>query len=80
MGADVMNSNRVTAVLYRIFGVAALVLLALAAIESVVKEYKYTVVQERYEPGRLVEFAALAAVFAIAMLLRQIREELRKRK
>jgi hypothetical protein len=79
MGADVMNYNFVTSVLYRIFAAGALVLLVLAVIESVVKEYKYTVVHERYEPGRLVEFAAMAAVFAIALLLRQIREELRKR-
>jgi hypothetical protein len=54
-------------------------LLVLAAIECVVKEYKYTVVHERYEPGRLLEFAVMAAVFAIALLLRQIREELRKK-
>lgn len=79
MGADVMNYNRVTSVLYRIFAVAAFALLALAAIEAVLKEYKYTVIHQRYEPVRLVEYAGIAAVFAIAFLLRQIREELRRR-
>ena len=75
-----MNYNSVTSVLYRIFAVATFALLGLAAIEAVVKEYKYTIVHERYEPGRLVELAAMSAIFAIALLLRQIREELRKRR
>jgi hypothetical protein len=75
-----MNYDRVTSVLYRLFALGTFALLVLAVIESVVKEYKYTVVHERYEPGRLVELAAISAVFTIALLLRQIREELRKRK
>jgi hypothetical protein len=74
-----MNYNSITSVLYRVFAGGAVALLVLAAIECVVKEYKYTVVHERYEPGRLLEFAVMAAVFAIALLLRQIREELRKK-
>jgi hypothetical protein len=79
MGADVMNYNSITSVLYRLCAVGTIAFLALAVIESVVKEYKYTVVHERYEPGRLLEFAVMSAIFAIALLLRQIREELRKR-
>ncbi len=74
-----MNYHRVTSVLYRICALGAFALLGLAAIEVVAKEYKYTVVHQRYEPGRLVEFAVMAAIFAIALLLRQIREELRRR-
>ena len=75
-----MNYDRVTSVLYRLFAFGTLALLVLAVIESVVKGYKYTVVHEKWEPGRLVEFAAISAIFTIALLLRQIREELRKRK
>jgi hypothetical protein len=74
-----MNYNSITSVLYRICAVGAVGFLAVAAIESVVKEYKYTVVHERYEPGRLLEFAVMSTIFAIALLLRQIREELRKK-
>ena len=75
-----MNYDRVTSFLYRLFAFGTFALLALAVIESVVKEYKYTLVHEKWEPGRLVEFAAISAVFTIALLLRQIREELRRRK
>lgn len=75
-----MNYDRVTSVLYRLFAFGTFALLVLAVIESVVKGYKYTVVHEKWEPGRLVEFAAISAVFTIALLLRQIREELRKKK
>jgi hypothetical protein len=80
MGADIMNSNSINSVLYRIFAFATLALLVLAVIEAVVKEYKYTIVHERYEPGRLVELAAMSAIFTITLLLRQIREELRRKR
>jgi hypothetical protein len=74
-----MNDNKVTSVLYRIFAVGALALIALAVIESAANVFRYTFVREAYRPGRLVEFATMSAVIAIALLLRQIREELHKR-
>ncbi len=74
-----MNHNKVASVLYRIFTGAALALIALAVLESVANAFRYTLVREAYRPGRLVEFAAMAAVIASALLLRQIRDELHKK-
>ena len=74
-----MNYDRAMLVLYRIFAVGALALIALAVIESVANAFRYTVVRESYRPGRLVEFAAMSAIIASALLLRQIRDELQKK-
>ena len=74
-----MNYNNVASVLYRIFTGAALALVALAVLESVANAFRYTIVREAYRPGRLVEFAAMSAVIAAALLLRQIRDELQKK-
>jgi hypothetical protein len=63
--------------LYRLFIFGALALILLAVIESVSNSFGYSVVHETYRPGRLIEFAAMAAVIAGALLLRQIRDELR---
>ena len=73
---DFMNYNRVTLVLYRVFAVASLALMVLAVLEALANAFRHTIVGQAYRPGRLVEFAAMAAVFAIAQLLRQIRDEL----
>ena len=74
-----MNYDRVTVVLYRIFAIGAIALIALAVVESLANAFRYTLVREAYRPGRLVEFAAMSAVIAIALLLRQIRDELHNR-
>ena len=74
-----MDYNKVTSVLYRIFLFGALALIALAVIESVANSFRYTVVHEAYRPGRLIEFAAMSAIIASALLLRQIRAELHKK-
>jgi hypothetical protein len=74
-----MNYDRAMSVLYRIFAIAALALIALAVLESLANAFRYTLVREAYRPGRLVEFAAMSAVIASALLLRQIRDELHKK-
>ena len=74
-----MEYNKVTSVLYRIFLFGALALIALAVIESLTNRFGYTVVGEAYRAGRLVEFAAMSAIIASALLLRQIRDELHKK-
>jgi hypothetical protein len=65
--------------LYRFFIFVTLALIVLAVIESAANALGYSVVHEAYRPGRLIEFSAMAAVIASALLLRQIREELRKK-
>jgi hypothetical protein len=63
----------------RTFFVAALVLFVVAVVEWVLSVLKVMAPLD-YKPGRLVEFAAMFMVPVITVLLRQIREELRKQK
>jgi hypothetical protein len=74
-----MKYDRVTSVLYRVFAVASLVLIDLAVLEALANAFSYSIVGRAYRPGRLVEFAAMLAVMAIPLLLRQIRQELRRK-
>jgi len=74
-----MSYDRTMSHLYRLFIFGALALIVLAVIESAANAFGYTVVHEGYRPGRLVEFAAMAAVIASMLELRRIREELRKK-
>ena len=62
----------------RFFFFGAFVLLLLAGLEKVVNLFGYTILRDTYRAGRLLEFATILLVFVIAILLRQIREDLRK--
>lgn len=55
------------------------VLLILAICEWVVQWFGYTFAWLPYEPGRLLDLAALMAIFMIAILLRQIRDILQSK-
>jgi hypothetical protein len=74
-----MNYNSLTSVMSRVFTFGTLALIALAVIESVANSLSYSLVHEAYRPGRLAEFAAMSAVIASMLRLRQIREELCKK-
>ena len=63
----------------RTFFYVALVLFLLAVVEWVLAVFG-AMRPRFYLPGRLVEFAAMALLPVITVLLRQIREELRKGK
>lgn len=71
-----MNLNRLASLLSHVFAVMAFLLLALGVVEWLANVLGYTVVN--YRPGRLMEFAAIFAIFVVALLLRQLREEIRK--
>jgi hypothetical protein len=60
-----------------LFG-TAFVLFGVAIVERLVNLGGYTILSRHYTPGRLLEFAALILLFVIALLLRSIREELRR--
>jgi hypothetical protein len=62
----------------RLFMLAAFVLLALAALERIANGAGYTILR-MYSGGRLLEFAAVLLIFVIAMQLRAIKDELKKR-
>ena len=61
----------------RVLFIASAALIALAFIEWAAQFVGTTLVGSWYSAGRLLEIAATLLVFVIAVLLREIREELR---
>ncbi len=74
-----MSYDTFASTVSRIFLGGAFVLVVLAAIEYIANLLGYTLLRHMYSAGRLIELAAALAVIVIALLLRQIREELRKK-
>lgn len=64
----------------RLFFGVAFAFLAVSALEKIVNGFGYTILRNTYTAGRLLEFATILLVFVIAILLRQMREVLRKAK
>jgi hypothetical protein len=69
-------SNLSSLVNRTLFGLA-FVLAALAVLEKVANVLGYTILGE-YSPSRLLELAAVALLFVIALLLREMRGEGRR--
>jgi hypothetical protein len=65
--------NQVTSVICRVFFVGAFVLAGLAIWEKIANVAGYTVLRTSFNPWRLLEFAAIALLFVIALLLREIK-------
>lgn len=63
----------------RLLFVVASVLFVLAVLDWVIGWFGYHLTWVPYEPGRLFEFAGILVIFVIALLLRQIRDLLRKK-
>jgi len=74
-----MNVEKLSHYGSRSFFVAALILFVAAVVEWVLSVVG-VMAPLSYKPGRLVEFAAMFMVPVITVLLRQIRDELRKQK
>lgn len=74
-----MDTDKLSGYVSRVFFVGALVLFAVAVVGRVLAVVGVQL-GIGYVPGRLVEFAAMFLVPVIAVLLRQIREELRKQR
>ena len=72
-----MNWDRLTSTLSRLFTSGAFVLIALTVSERIAEFLDYTITRPYYTAGRLVEFSIMLLVFVVALLLRQIREELK---
>jgi hypothetical protein len=72
-----MDIDRVISVVCRILFAGGFVLLALAVLERLCFAFGYTILRGVFTGGRLLEIAAIILVFVIALLLRQIREELK---
>jgi TRAP-type C4-dicarboxylate transport system permease small subunit len=75
-----MTCEKMISAVSRLFFFAAFVLLGLELIERISKGAGYTIVLlGRFSAGRLLEIAAILLVFVIAIQLREIRQELKKR-
>ena len=74
-----MSLDKLSSYTSRVFCAVSLVLFLGAVIEWLATRanFRFWV---GYEPGRLVEFAAMLLIPVMTVLLRQIREELRKQK
>ena len=71
-----MDIDRLSRIASRILFTAAFVLLGLAIVERAVYAFGYTILRGTFSGGRLLEIAAVVLIFVIALLLRQIREQL----
>jgi hypothetical protein len=70
--------DKLTSFCQRLFFVVASILVVLAGLDWIIGIFGWTFSWLPYQPGRLFEFAAILVIFVIAILLRQIRDALRK--
>ena len=70
--------DKLSSIAYRLFCFAASALLVLAVAERVANFFGYTILREAFAGMRLLEFAAVLLIFVVALILRQLRNELRK--
>ena len=75
-----MNLEKIMSLGARIFFSLAFICLFIAVFERLANLAGYSLLFPYYIPWRLLEFAAIFLLFAIAIVLRQIREELRQPK
>jgi len=74
-----MNQDQLTSLVCRLGFFGAFGFLSVALIELIVRFFGYTILQDTYRPGRMMELAAVFLIFVIALLLRQVRDELKER-
>jgi len=74
-----MRLENLNSIASRIFFLSSLVLLVVAGSEKIVNLFGYTILQATpYGASRLLELASVLLMFVLALLLRQIREEMKK--
>lgn len=70
-----MTIEKLSSLVSRLFFFGAFALLAVAVTEKVSNALGYTI---GVSPGRFLEFAVSLLIFVLALLLREVREGLRK--
>lgn len=73
-----MNRNALYRRFSRTLFFIAFVTLCIAFLEYFANLFGFSVIREAYTPGRMLELSAALLLFVIAILLRQIRNTLRK--
>ena len=71
--------DKISSLLSRLFFVFAMALLIVAFWDRLIRLFGWSISGFYYDPGRIFEFAAMMMVFVIALLLRQIREQLKSK-
>ena len=74
-----MTFEKMISVASRLFFLGAFVLLGIGLIEKIANGAGYTIMPQGRTAGRLLEIAVVLLVFVIAIQLREIRLELKKR-
>jgi hypothetical protein len=74
-----MNLEKLSSLFCRLGFFGAFVLFAIAVLERIANVFDYTILKTAYSPGRLLEFAGILLILVIALVLRQVREELKKK-
>jgi len=74
-----MNLEKLSSLTARLLFIASFGLLALAILEWFANVLGYTLVGQSYSAGRMLDFAAIFLIFVLAFVLRQIRDELKKK-
>jgi hypothetical protein len=72
--------NKLNFYLYRILFSVSIIFLFFAVLEWFINIFNYTLSWIPYSPFRLLEFGVIFMLFVIALLLRQIRDILKKQK
>jgi hypothetical protein len=73
-----MRLDKLISLISRLFFLGAFVLLALAVMERIANATGYTILL-LYKGSRLLDFAVVLLVFVIAVQLREMKDELKKR-
>lgn len=73
-----MNLDKLNSLVCRVLFATAAILAALAVLERLVNFAGYTILRGSYTPARMLELAAVFSIFVIVLLLRQVREGLKR--
>lgn len=73
-----MTIDKLTSIVCRLFFGVAFLLLAVAVLEKIVNICGYTIMDQAYKPSQLLGLATCLMVFVAALMLRQVKEGLKK--
>jgi len=71
--------GKLLTVIYRFVFILAFAVAGLAVMEGVVQLFGQSIMRGAYSAGRLFELSGILVAFAIALLLRDIRDDARRR-
>ncbi len=74
-----MNGDHMFSLVSRFLFGSAFVLLVLAILERLSNAFGFTLLRGMFTGGRLLEITTVLLMFVLALLLRQVRDELKKR-